>query len=118
MVHLGLRKVLFHCYSSKTNLAKQHAEKYGFYFSIPANAQRDQGFQKLLNILPLDLILTETDSPYLSPTPGTRNSPTNVLQTIKLMADYRSLAQDEATQVVWNNFKRLFSKEHSIKPKS
>src|SRR5690606_14371421 len=76
--HANVRKVNFHCFGGKTKLAQRCAEDHGWYFSIPANANRSEAFSKMLRSLPMDRILTETDAPYLSPDPGKRNGPANV----------------------------------------
>lgn len=104
----GATKVDFHCYGGKTKLAVDAAEKHGWYFSIPANAKRDGAFQKLLKTLPEEMILTETDCPYLPPEKGTRNEPRNVVGTVGLLAEYRGWTVDEARERVWTNYQRLF----------
>ena len=77
----GNTKVVFHCYGGKTKLALKYAEKYAWCFSIPAIAHKNHSFSKLLRDLPLETLLTETDSPYLAPEKNTRNEPENVVQT-------------------------------------
>lgn len=103
-----VRKVDFHCYGGKTKAAVDAAEKYGWYFSIPANCNRDGAFQKLLKNLPEDRILTETDCPYLPPEKGTRNEPKNVTGTIGLLAEYRGWTVDQARAKVFENYQNLF----------
>lgn len=110
---LGVKKVDFHCYGGKVKLALQAAEKHGWYFSIPANATVNEAFQKLLRDLPRELILTETDAPYLSPTKGTRNEPANVVGTVALFAKLRGIAEGEAKAQIWSNFLALFGASKS-----
>jgi TatD DNase family protein len=102
-------KVIFHCFSGKSNLALQGAERHGWHFSIPANAHKNEGFQKLLRKLPEECILTETDSPYLAPEAGARNEPKNVCGTVKLLADLRGWEEERARTLIWNNYQRIFS---------
>lgn len=104
----GAKKVDFHCYGGKTKLAVDAANDHGWYFSIPANANRDGAFQKLLKNLPTNRILTETDCPYLPPEKGTRNEPKNVVGTIALLAEYRGWSVEEAKKRVFENYQRLF----------
>lgn len=94
----------FHCYSGKSKLAIRHAEEHGFKFSIPANARRSESFQKLLKNLPSTSILTETDSPFLSPIRGERNHPKNVSDTVKFLSELREISFEEARDLVWQNF--------------
>ncbi len=107
-------KIIMHCYSGKSKWALQALEKQKFSFSIPANAPKHQGFQKLLRSLPLECILTETDSPYLSPIPGTRNSPENVVGVVKLLAEYRELSIESAKQQIWQNYQSLFAEDSQV----
>lgn len=106
-------RVDFHCYGGKTKAAVDAAEKHGWYFSIPANCNRDGAFQKLLKTLPEDRILTETDCPYLPPEKGTRNEPKNVVGTIRLLAEYRGWSEEEAMTRVYENYRRLFEKPNA-----
>ncbi len=101
-------KVDFHCYGGKSKLAIEAAGKHGWYFSIPANARRDGAFQKLLKDLPKEMVLTETDCPYLPPEKGQRNEPKNVLGTIDLLAELRGWTVEQAKEQVWTNYQRLF----------
>jgi TatD DNase family protein len=105
---LGAKKVNFHCFGGRANMAKEFAETFGWYFSIPANCTVNEGFQKMLKILPLERILTETDAPYLSPVKGERNEPKNVVGTVSLLAQIRGLTEEAAKGHVYENYKRLF----------
>ncbi|MBF0440299.1 MAG: TatD family hydrolase [Oligoflexales bacterium] len=102
-------KVIFHCFGGKTDIAVKTAEKEGWSFSIPANATKNEAFKKMLLLLPKEAILTETDSPYLSPEKGERNTPLNVIKTVEFMARLRNLETAEAKEIIWNNYKRLFT---------
>jgi len=104
----GVQKVNFHCFGGRTNLAREWAERYGWWFSIPANARVNQAFAKMLRELPLERILTETDAPYMPPTRGERNEPANVVGTVALLAELRGLSADAAQQLVAANYRALF----------
>jgi TatD DNase family protein len=112
MAALKVPKVNFHCFCGKMELALKAIENQkDWTFSIPANAVRDSFFQKWLKIFPPDHILTETDAPYLSPERGTRNEPSNVVHTVRLLAELRGWTVEEAKEKVWSNYKRLFEKD-------
>jgi TatD DNase family protein len=104
---LGARKVVFHCFMGKFKIARAGAEA-GYHFSIPATAHSSTGFQKMLKELPLEQLLTETDCPYLSPVRNTRNEPANVVNTVKLLANFKSLSEEQAALKIWSNYKLLF----------
>lgn len=109
LAHHKVKRVNFHCYGGKTKWALQAAEQHGWYFSIPANARKNESFTKLLKELPKELILTETDAPYLAPEKGQRNEPMNVVGTVSYLAELRGWTGQEAKEQVWSNFQTLFS---------
>ena len=109
--HHHAPRVIMHCFGGKVNLALAAAANDGYFFSIPPNAARNEAFQKMLKELPLDRILTETDAPYLSPTPSQRNVPANVRGTVQLLANFRGLEEQEARHIVWKNYEELFTRE-------
>ncbi len=60
--------------------------------------------------VPLDRVLTETDSPYLAPVPhrGKRNEPAYVVEVAKALAALHSLAGEEMGRQAVANFQRFF----------
>lgn len=108
--HHGIKRVNFHCYGGKVKWALDHAERNGWYFSIPANARKNEAFTKMLRKLPAEQILTETDAPFLAPERGQRNEPAHVVGTINYLAELRNWTVDEAKAKVWQNFEQLFQK--------
>ncbi len=113
----GCQKVDFHCYSGKYKLAAQYAERPGWYFSIPANCRRSESFTKMLRSLPKDKLLTETDAPYLSAVKGVRSQPSDVLGTVAYFAELHNMELDQAREIFWQNYLRLFEPKHpKLKP--
>lgn len=105
---LGAKKVDMHCFGGKTKHGIKWAEQYGWNFSIPANARVSESFRKMLNSLPPECILTETDAPYMGPVRGERNEPANVVGTVAYLAELRGWSIEEAKKTVWGNYLRLF----------
>jgi TatD DNase family protein len=110
LAHHRAEKVNFHCFGGRVRLAKKLAEEHGWYFSIPANAQKNDAFKAMLTDLPADRLLTETDAPYLGPERGVRNEPANCTLTVKLLSELRGLPLDDARELVYANFQRLFGR--------
>ena len=102
--------VIHHCFGGKKALIKRGAE-LGHNFSVPANIARNSGFESLVKIVPNKQLLTETDSPWLSPFKGTTNEPANVTESIKKIAEIKELSIKDAEDLVWSNFKRIFNYE-------
>ena len=78
-------RVLMHAFDGKASAAVRAAEKHDFLFSIPPSASFSVQKQKLIERLPLDSLLLETDSPVLGPEPGKRNEPVNVLKSADVL---------------------------------
>ena len=82
-------RVVFHCYSGDINLAKICAE-HGWYTSFAGNItiKRNQHLRDSFRYMPKDLILVETDAPFLTPEPlrGRPNAPYLVPITVRFMA--------------------------------
>ena len=104
---LGARRVCWHCFGGKVKLARQIAER-GDYFSIPANARRSQAFTRMLQTLPRQRVLLETDSPYQGPDRDRPNEPANVAHTARYAAELWGLSEADAEAQLAENFERLF----------
>lgn len=102
-----MKRVVLHCFCGKKSLIKSGVEN-GWYFSVPPIITRLQHFQMLVEMVPIEQLLTETDSPYLSPVAGERNEPANVEVTIKEIAKIKSLSKEEVVSEIFNNAKILF----------
>jgi TatD DNase family protein len=100
-------RVNWHCYSSRLKLGRQIAEA-GHYLSIPANARRNETFRGLLRGADRRQLLLETDCPYLAPTPGERNEPKNVSETVQLTAELWGVEEKVVLSQLEDNFERLF----------
>lgn len=85
-------KVVFHCYSGETDLAQICIEN-GWYMSFAGNItiKRNQHLRDSLAMAPKELILIETDAPFLAPEPyrGRPNAPYLVPITARFMAETR-----------------------------
>jgi TatD DNase family protein len=101
------KRVIWHCFSSKLKLAEQ-ITALGHYISIPCNARRSDGFTKMLQRLPRNQLLLETDCPYLGPTSGERNEPDRVRATLEFAAELWGTRVDDALEVFEENYRTLF----------
>lgn len=103
----GAVRVDWHCFGSKVKLGRRIAEQ-GHWLSIPANAARVESFRRLLEVLPRDRVLLETDCPYLSPQRGELNEPANVVHTVALAAELWECSVDDVVEQLESNFTCLF----------
>lgn len=74
--------VIFHCFSGSKKTALE-AVDYGYYISFATNSLFSKKHKKNIKAVPLENMLTETDSPYLSPVKGEANQPLNIRKTIE-----------------------------------
>lgn len=67
-------------------------------------------YEEIIHQTPIDMIMTETDAPYVSPVPyrGKRNEPIYVSEVVKKIALIKGLPEDEVAEIVMNNAKRVF----------
>jgi TatD DNase family protein len=91
-------RVVFHCYSGEIELAKICADR-GWYTSFAGNVtiKRNQHLRDSLKHMPKELILVETDAPFLTPEPlrGRPNAPYLVPITVRFMASELGMDANE-----------------------
>lgn len=104
---LGATRVDWHCFGGKVKLAREIAE-YGHTFSIPANARRSESFTRMLQTLPRERLLFETDCPYLARVPGEGSEPADVAETARYAAELWQTDLASVTRQVEDNFGQLF----------
>ena len=105
---------VFHCYSGSVEMAEELLRR-GWYlgFDGPITYKNARKALEVLEICPLDRILIETDSPYLSPVPnrGKRNDSRNLVYITEKIAEIKGLTPDDIAAATMENGKRLFGIE-------
>jgi TatD DNase family protein len=100
---------MMHCFSGGIEEAKRSL-KLGFKISIPGVITfKKSTLPEVVAALSLDDILTETDCPWLAPTPyrGKRNEPAFVVEVAKKIAEVKGVAVEEVAQRVYSNLTSL-----------
>ncbi len=107
-----LRGVI-HCYSYSVEIAREYFNM-GYYFGIGGviTYPDSKKLKEVVNYLPLDCILLETDCPYLPPNPhrGERNHSGNLIYIAEALAKIKNVDVDTIINVTKKNAYRLFSK--------
>ena len=102
---------VFHCYSGSAEMAKELLKR-GWYlgFDGPITYKNARKNIETLEICPLDRILIETDSPYLSPVPmrGKRNDSRNLQYIAAKIAEVKGISAEDAAKISLENGRRLF----------
>lgn len=106
----GLGGIL-HCFSGSAQVAQQAAD-WGFLISFAGNVTfpRGESLRAVAKGLPLDLLLIETDCPYLAPQAvrGKRNEPAYVVEVATVLGHLHKVSREEVGQRTSDNFLRLF----------
>ena len=101
-----------HCYSGSLEMAKEFV-KIGFYIGIdgPITFKNNKKGIEIVKKIPLEKLLLETDSPYLSPEPnrGKQNSPLNLIYIAEKIAEIKGIPVDKVINETNKNAKELFN---------
>lgn len=116
-------------YSDALDILKQHAKVKGDVHFFAGNADDAKGFvdfgftlsftgvitfahsyDEVIKNTPLDMIMSETDAPYVAPVPyrGKRNEPIYVSEVVKKIAEIKGLPESEVAEAIIANAKRVF----------
>jgi TatD DNase family protein len=108
--HAAGLTVVMHCFSAPDRLSE--CVELGYLCSFAGNVTYPKAveLQAAARELPDDLLLVETDSPYLAPQPvrGKRNEPANVVHTARFVAELRGVPYEELERTVGENSARVF----------
>ncbi len=105
---------LIHCFTASRELAER-VINLGFYISLSGilTFKNAEGIRETVrDVVPVDRMLVETDSPYLAPVPnrGKRNEPAFTADTARYVADMLGMDEASFAQQTTANFCRLFSR--------
>ncbi|MEU8569631.1 TatD family hydrolase [Streptomyces pathocidini] len=104
--------VVFHCFSGDAEMAKVCAER-GYFMSFAGNVtfKNAGALREAVAVAPLDLLLVETDAPFLTPAPyrGRPNAPYLIPITLRAMAEVKAVPEDTLATAVAANTARAFA---------
>ena len=102
---------VLHCCPFNRELVK-HGVDNGLYigFGGTSTFKNSKNAKEIVNMIPDDRILIETDSPYLSPEPkrGTRNDSSNLHYIVEKLAEYKNIDPEKMAKLTYENATRLF----------
>ncbi|PWW15192.1 MULTISPECIES: TatD family hydrolase [Pseudidiomarina] len=103
---------VLHCFTESLEMAQRAIDELGFYISISgiASFRSATELREVVQAIPLQHLLIETDSPWLAPVPhrGKQNHPALVADVAKCVADIKGCSLAEVAAVTKNNFFKLF----------
>ena len=102
---------VMHCCPFNRELVR-HSLENGLYigFGGTATFKSSKNAKEIVNMVPNDKILIETDSPYLSPEPkrGTRNDSSNLKYIVEKLAEYKGIELKQMAKITYENASKLF----------
>lgn len=111
-VERPIKPGVFHCCPLNIELIKE-ALKLNFYISFagPVTFKNSKNASQVVKEVPLDRILIETDSPYLSPEPkrGKRNDSRNVKYIAEKVAEFKNVSVEEIAKITYENAINVFN---------
>ncbi|MEZ5008392.1 MAG: TatD family hydrolase [Chitinophagales bacterium] len=103
---------IFHCFSGTLEEANKIIELGNFYVGIGGvvTFKKSQDLRDVVQEIPLEYIVIETDSPYLTPSPyrGKRNESSYVLHVAETLATVKQVGLDEIGKVTSENARKVF----------
>lgn len=107
----GRLRGVMHCFTGSIETARR-CMNFGFYISFggPVTFKNAKNVQATAEQIPLDRLLVETDSPYLSPHPlrGKRNEPARVRLVAEKLAELQGVTLEELSDISTANASKLF----------
>lgn len=105
---------VFHCYAGSVEMAREILD-WGMYIAFGGTLTFKKSVRpvEVAKYVPLDRILIETDSPYLTPEPnrGKRNSSLYIHYVAEKLAEIKSISVEEVEQATFENAKKCFKIE-------
>jgi TatD DNase family protein len=102
---------IFHCYSGDAAMAKECiSNKYVLSFAGTVTFKNAPELREAVALVPIELLLIETDSPFLAPMPnrGSLNTPAQIPNTLRAIADVRGESADYLAAAISENAERIF----------
>ncbi len=104
-------RVVFHCFSGDAAMAAHCAERGWFMsFAGPVTYKANDSLRAALAVVPRELLLVETDAPYLAPVPqrGKPNASYLMPHTVRFLAAERGIADAAMCHLLYDNAQRAF----------
>lgn len=105
-------KGVLHCFGGSLETAREYI-KMGYYIGVGGVVTfKKANLKDVIKELPMDRILLETDSPYLSPEPfrGQDNEPKNVRVIAEFIANLKEISLEEVSRITEENVNIIFKK--------
>lgn len=114
MIQNNINRAVIHCYSENPEFAQKlmnFSSEIYFAFGWILTYKKSEDVQETAKMLPLNRILLETDSPFLSPqvVRGTVNEPSHTRYIFERLCEIRDESKEEIEEVIYQNSLRFYS---------
>lgn len=107
----GVKEGVIHCFSGSKELAKEYIKR-GFYIGVGGSLtfKNARKTVEVVETIPLEFIVIETDAPYLTPVPhrGKRNNSSYLEHVVDKIAEIKQISHEEVARITQENAKKLF----------
>lgn len=105
---------IIHFFAGNEEETKEFLE-LGFYFTFGGVITFVKDYDKVIDMIPQDRILSETDAPYVTPVPfrGKRNEPSYVKYVVNRLAEIKKISQEAMAEKILQNIKKVFVDDKS-----
>jgi TatD DNase family protein len=102
--------MIFHFFAGSPNITKKILELPNTYFTFGGVITFVRDYDKMIDLIPLDRIMLETDAPYVTPIPyrGKRNEPAYVVEVAKKMAELKGVSFETLTDQTTKTARKIF----------
>jgi len=102
---------VLHSYSGSYETAKLLMDRFYFSFSGPVTFKNAESLREVVKEIPIERMLIETDSPYLTPVPlrGKRNEPAYVVYVAEMIAKIKECSVEDVIKITNENSKKIFN---------
>ena len=109
--HSGTTGGIIHCYSGSAELAQEYI-RMGYYLGVGGvvTYKNSKVLKRVVSEIPLEYLVTETDSPYLAPTPhrGERNDSRNIRYVIEKIAELKEMDPEDCAEILRENARKVY----------
>jgi len=113
----GASQVMIHCFTGTPELAQKYLEA-GYFLSFTGilTFKNSETLRDIVRKTPLTQILTETDSPFLTPVPhrGKKNEPAFVRHVVEKIAEIKNLSLETVAEQVFKNAGQFFGEKNFL----
>ena len=104
---------VLHCCPFNPEIVR-HGLEAGLYIAFGGTStfKSSKNVSKIVEMVPIQKMLIETDAPYLAPEPvrGTRNDSSNLKYVVQKLAEFKNITSEQMAKITYQNAEKLFIK--------